>query len=84
MRNKPGRSARSSHKSAFALRIASEVGVESRGQVVERVPIRSRTVRAPISDCVQNQSARTIPATRSRKEQAAPVAGVSACVTERF
>src|SRR6266852_4613029 len=41
-------------------------------------------VRAPISDCVQNQSPRTIPATRSRRIRRRRWPEFSACVIERF
>src|SRR5260370_4393600 len=40
-------------------------------------------VRAPISDCVQNQSARTIPVTRSRNSMPRRRPEFSACVIER-
>src|SRR6266849_4347490 len=40
-------------------------------------------VLAPISDCVQNQSARTIPATRSRNSMPRRRPEFSACVIER-
>src|SRR5712692_1796547 len=40
-------------------------------------------VLAPISDCVQNQSVRTIPVTRSRKSRPRRWPEFSACVMER-